>query len=330
MVLCKVEYFTYFWNVLLRTTRRSNKSIKKNTSGSRKTRGLMVMEIPNSPKFYKPISDTAMQTPFTIYYTVECSSVPIPLYLTQLKICFPVFCDAARQRLAAWGACTSTSGKIWAGSGYTSQQATMQTTAWVPAPTSGILKTNIHRYSARRLFAILLIQLRVWMRPSVIRFMVVNTWSISVIIIWLDWETDEWIKLLEHIYHILSILYSVWTELSLSVWTLIVLILSDVWLPNLKNKQWHFSPRTFFVSKFKSQLILKLLNGWTWLKWYLHVSTDMLSCSSPKYGLTEHKKEGCRNFGPGWLNHHQLVANVFIVTKCFWKFWVVWSRTKQK
>lgn len=43
------------------------------------------MEIPNSPKFYKPMSDTAMQTPFTIYYTVECSSVPIPLYSTQLS-----------------------------------------------------------------------------------------------------------------------------------------------------------------------------------------------------------------------------------------------------
>lgn len=68
--------------------------------------------------------------------------------ITMAKRCFPVFSYAARQRLAAWGACTSTLGKIWAGSGYTSQQATMPTIAWGPAPTSGMLKTNILRYSA--------------------------------------------------------------------------------------------------------------------------------------------------------------------------------------
>ncbi|XP_068440344.1 transforming growth factor, beta 1a isoform X2 [Clinocottus analis] len=51
-----------------------------------------------------------------------------------------------RRRPAAYNACTSISGKIWAGSGYISQQATTPITAWGPAPTSGMLKTNILRF----------------------------------------------------------------------------------------------------------------------------------------------------------------------------------------
>lgn len=78
-------------------------------------------------------------------------SVPIISYPAPLRTRFLVFCDAARQRLAVWGACTSISGKTWAGSGYTSRRATTPTTAWGPAPTSGILKTNIRRYGTRLL-----------------------------------------------------------------------------------------------------------------------------------------------------------------------------------
>lgn len=78
-------------------------------------------------------------------------SVPIILYPAPLRTRFLVVCVAARLRPAVWGACTSISGKTWAGSGYTSRRATTPTTAWVPAPTSGILKTNIRRYSARLL-----------------------------------------------------------------------------------------------------------------------------------------------------------------------------------
>lgn len=60
--------------------------------------------------------------------------------------CFPpVFVDAGKRRTAALGVCTSTSGRIWAGNGSTSPQATWLTTAWGHARTSGTPKTNIPR-----------------------------------------------------------------------------------------------------------------------------------------------------------------------------------------
>lgn len=80
--------------------------------------------------------------------TMLQSLCTIPSNISLNKRCCFVFFYAARQRLAVWGPCTLTSGKIWAGSGYISQQVTMPIIAWGPAPTSGMLKTNILRYSA--------------------------------------------------------------------------------------------------------------------------------------------------------------------------------------
>ena len=88
--------------------------------------------------------------------TIVTAALDLTLVSNRLWICsvspshlaLPGFSHAARRRPAVCGACTSTSGKIWAGSGSTSRRATTPTTAWDPAPTSGMLKTNILRYSA--------------------------------------------------------------------------------------------------------------------------------------------------------------------------------------
>lgn len=59
-----------------------------------------------------------------------------------------------KRSTAAYGACTSTSGRIWAGSGYTSPQATWLTTAWGHAHTFGALKINILRYDFNMLVSL--------------------------------------------------------------------------------------------------------------------------------------------------------------------------------
>lgn len=50
-----------------------------------------------------------------------------------------------KQRPAACGHSSLISGRILAGSGSTSLKDTLPTTAWAPAHTSGMLKTNTHR-----------------------------------------------------------------------------------------------------------------------------------------------------------------------------------------
>lgn len=103
-----------------------------------------------STVFHTPTGDITM-APFAIFYCyyMFCSNyAPKSLHISLNQRCYFVFFSAARQRLAVWGRCTLTLGKIWAGSGYISQQVTMPIIAWGPAPTSGMLKTNILRYSA--------------------------------------------------------------------------------------------------------------------------------------------------------------------------------------
>lgn len=69
---------------------------------------------------------------------------------------FSVFLGIVRQTPAVWGAYTLTLGKIWAGSGSTSQQATTPITAWAPAPTSGMPKTNILRFKTTHVWWLLI------------------------------------------------------------------------------------------------------------------------------------------------------------------------------